>query len=66
MLTLDFSDAYARDIVDESNDHFSVKFELIYTIGTYCRRVRTVNGIARFGFCLSRPAESFTTAVQSR
>jgi hypothetical protein len=34
MLTLDFLDQHARDIVDESDENFSVKFELIYTLGT--------------------------------
>ncbi|KAK4892493.1 hypothetical protein LTR27_008957 [Elasticomyces elasticus] len=29
----DFFDASSRDIVDESDENFSVKFELIYTIG---------------------------------
>lgn len=31
--SLTFLDANARDIVDESDENFSVKFELIYTIG---------------------------------
>ncbi|KAK0247652.1 hypothetical protein LTS09_017198 [Friedmanniomyces endolithicus] len=30
----DFFDGTSRDIVDESDENFSVKFELIYTIGT--------------------------------
>lgn len=34
MLALDFLDQRARDIVDESDENFSVKFELIYTMGT--------------------------------
>jgi hypothetical protein len=34
MLTLDFLDQYARDVVDESDENFSVKFELVYTMGT--------------------------------
>jgi hypothetical protein len=34
MLTLDFLEQYARDIVDESDENFSVKFELVYTMGT--------------------------------
>ena len=34
MCTLDFLDQHARDIVDESDENFSVKFELIYTMGT--------------------------------
>nr|POE46995.1 hypothetical protein CFP56_00327 [Quercus suber] len=29
----DFCDQYSRDLVDESDENFSVKFELIYTIG---------------------------------
>jgi hypothetical protein len=33
-LTLDFLGQHARDIVDESDENFSVKFELIYTMGT--------------------------------
>jgi hypothetical protein len=33
-LTLDFLDRHVRDIVDESDENFSVKFELIYTMGT--------------------------------
>lgn len=32
--TQDFFDASARDIVDESDENFSVKFELIYTMGS--------------------------------
>ncbi|KAI3325697.1 hypothetical protein HD806DRAFT_552951 [Xylariaceae sp. AK1471] len=31
--TLSFLDANSRDIVDESDENFSVKFELLYTIG---------------------------------
>ncbi|KAI0458811.1 hypothetical protein F5B21DRAFT_369579 [Xylaria acuta] len=31
--TLGFLDAYSRDIVDESDENFSVKFELLYTMG---------------------------------
>lgn len=34
MLTQDFLDQKARDIVDESDENFSVRFELIYTMGT--------------------------------
>jgi hypothetical protein len=34
MHTLDGLDQNARDIVDESDENFSVKFELIYTMGT--------------------------------
>ncbi|KAE9567422.1 hypothetical protein CGMCC3_g16438 [Colletotrichum fructicola] len=30
----DFMDRAARDIVDESDENFSVKFELVYTVGT--------------------------------
>ncbi|KAK0369926.1 hypothetical protein CLIM01_12717 [Colletotrichum limetticola] len=30
----DFMDRAARDIVDESDENFSVKFELVYTMGT--------------------------------
>ncbi|KAH0423698.1 hypothetical protein CcaCcLH18_11994 [Colletotrichum camelliae] len=30
----DFMDRKARDIVDESDENFSVKFELVYTVGT--------------------------------
>ncbi|KXT06191.1 hypothetical protein AC578_1431 [Pseudocercospora eumusae] len=33
METQDFLDEYARDIVDESDENFSVRFELIYTMG---------------------------------
>ncbi|KAK3116175.1 hypothetical protein LTR53_003724 [Teratosphaeriaceae sp. CCFEE 6253] len=33
--TQDFFDQSSRDIVDESDENFSVKFELIYTIGTH-------------------------------
>ncbi|KKY29699.1 hypothetical protein UCDDA912_g10372 [Diaporthe ampelina] len=33
MSTLDFLEQNARDIVDESDENFSVKFELIYTMG---------------------------------
>ncbi|KAI1674179.1 DUF3638 containing protein [Pyrenophora tritici-repentis] len=29
-----FFDTYSRDIVDESDENFSVKFELVYTMGT--------------------------------
>ncbi|KAF9870460.1 hypothetical protein CkaCkLH20_12127 [Colletotrichum karsti] len=32
--TKDFLDKYSRDIVDESDENFSVKFELVYTMGT--------------------------------
>ncbi|KAL3412906.1 hypothetical protein V8F44DRAFT_645694 [Aspergillus fumigatus] len=31
--TLEFFKEYARDVVDESDENFSVKFELIYTMG---------------------------------
>ncbi|RDA94782.1 hypothetical protein CP533_4222 [Ophiocordyceps camponoti-saundersi (nom. inval.)] len=31
--TLDFLDKHGRDIIDESDENFSPKFELIYTIG---------------------------------
>ncbi|KAI1811621.1 hypothetical protein GGS20DRAFT_592862 [Poronia punctata] len=31
--TLRFLDTHSRDIVDESDENFSVKFELVYTIG---------------------------------
>ena len=31
--TQEFFDALSRDIVDESDDNFSVKFELVYTMG---------------------------------
>ncbi|KAF7592481.1 hypothetical protein BBP40_000216 [Aspergillus hancockii] len=31
--TLEFFKKYARDVVDESDENFSVKFELIYTMG---------------------------------
>lgn len=34
METQDFFDKYSRDIVDESDENFSVRFELIYTMGT--------------------------------
>ncbi|KAJ0123975.1 hypothetical protein J7T55_012448 [Diaporthe amygdali] len=34
MSTLDFLEQNARDIVDESDENFSVRFELIYTMGT--------------------------------
>lgn len=34
MATQDYFDEYSRDIVDESDENFSVRFELIYTIGT--------------------------------
>ncbi|POS70805.1 hypothetical protein DHEL01_v210801 [Diaporthe helianthi] len=34
--TLDFFDGDARDIVDESDENFNVRFELIYTMGTQC------------------------------
>lgn len=34
MQRLGFLDAHSRDIVDESDENFSVKFELLYTIGT--------------------------------
>lgn len=34
MKTLDFLNASTRDIVDESDENFSVKFELMYTMGT--------------------------------
>ncbi|KAM0720782.1 hypothetical protein Q7P37_003067 [Cladosporium fusiforme] len=33
MCTQDFLDQYARDIVDESDENFNVRFELIYTMG---------------------------------
>jgi hypothetical protein len=33
MATQDFFDEYSRDIVDESDENFSVRFELIYTMG---------------------------------
>ncbi|EME77662.1 uncharacterized protein MYCFIDRAFT_84294 [Pseudocercospora fijiensis CIRAD86] len=33
METQDFLDEYSRDIVDESDENFSVRFELIYTMG---------------------------------
>lgn len=33
MSTLDFLEQNARDIVDESDENFSVRFELIYTMG---------------------------------
>ncbi|KAM0433504.1 hypothetical protein ACHAPT_004384 [Fusarium lateritium] len=33
MKTRTFFDTYSRDIVDESDENFSVKFELIYTLG---------------------------------
>ncbi|KAF2769520.1 hypothetical protein EJ03DRAFT_362265 [Teratosphaeria nubilosa] len=33
MTMLDFLDCHSRDIVDESDDNFSVRFELVYTIG---------------------------------
>ncbi|KAH9826656.1 Protein of unknown function (DUF3645) [Teratosphaeria destructans] len=33
MRTLDFLDCHSRDIVDESDDNFSVRFELVYTMG---------------------------------
>ncbi|KAI0551021.1 hypothetical protein F4679DRAFT_572663 [Xylaria curta] len=32
--TLGFLDTYTRDIIDESDENFSVKFELLYTMGT--------------------------------
>ncbi|KAK2031664.1 hypothetical protein LX32DRAFT_584407 [Colletotrichum zoysiae] len=32
--TKDFLDRVSRDIVDESDENFSVKFELVYTMGT--------------------------------
>ncbi|KAK5691400.1 hypothetical protein LTR97_011393 [Elasticomyces elasticus] len=32
----DFFDRSSRDLVDESDENFSAKFELIYTIGTQC------------------------------
>ncbi|TKA72547.1 hypothetical protein B0A55_07749 [Friedmanniomyces simplex] len=31
----DFFDGFSRDVVDESDENFSVKFELIYTMGTH-------------------------------
>ena len=34
MAIQDFFDRYSRDIVDESDENFSVRFELIYTMGT--------------------------------
>jgi hypothetical protein len=34
MATQDFFDRHSRDIVDESDENFSVRFELIYTMGT--------------------------------
>lgn len=34
MATQDFFDKSARDIVDESDENFSVRFELIYTMGS--------------------------------
>jgi hypothetical protein len=34
MATQDFFDQNSRDIVDESDENFSVRFELIYTMGT--------------------------------
>jgi hypothetical protein len=34
MMMQDFFDRYSRDIVDESDENFSVRFELIYTMGT--------------------------------
>ncbi|CAK3844903.1 Hypothetical predicted protein [Lecanosticta acicola] len=34
MSTQDFLDRFSRDIVDESDENFSTRFELIYTMGT--------------------------------
>ncbi|KAM0718943.1 hypothetical protein Q7P37_006015 [Cladosporium fusiforme] len=34
MATQDFFDQNSRDVVDESDENFSVRFELIYTMGT--------------------------------
>ncbi|GAB7331594.1 hypothetical protein MBLNU13_g02973t1 [Cladosporium sp. NU13] len=34
MAMQDFFDQYSRDIVDESDENFSVRFELIYTMGS--------------------------------
>lgn len=34
MAVQDFFDQHSRDIVDESNENFTVQFELIYTMGT--------------------------------
>lgn len=36
MSTLDFLEQNARDIVDESDENFNVRFELIYTMGMQC------------------------------
>ena len=33
LCTLRFFEAYSRDIVDESDENFNVKFELVYTVG---------------------------------
>lgn len=37
--TQDFFDSKSRDIVDESDENFSVKFELVYTMGEYNGRL---------------------------
>ncbi|KAK6438570.1 hypothetical protein LTR95_005222 [Oleoguttula sp. CCFEE 5521] len=37
MGTLNFLDEHCRDLVDEADENFSVRFELIYTVGTQCK-----------------------------
>ncbi|KAK6429976.1 hypothetical protein LTR95_013876 [Oleoguttula sp. CCFEE 5521] len=38
MSTLEFLDEYSREsLVDEADENFSVRFELIYTVGTHCK-----------------------------
>jgi hypothetical protein len=37
--TQNFFDTHSRDIVDESDENFSVKFELVYTMGMYGKRL---------------------------
>lgn len=37
--TQNFFDMKSRDIVDESDENFSVKFELVYTMGKYDSRL---------------------------
>jgi len=40
--TQHFFDKKSRDIVDESDENFSVKFELVYTMGEYNERPKIV------------------------
>jgi hypothetical protein len=41
--TQHFFDTHSRDIVDESDENFSVKFELVYTMGMCRKRLSLLN-----------------------